>query len=207
MNGVRHLSIEAGPECTRAHEWCPVTRMGPRVATMTPRRAAALVREALSLGFTGEVGFHYYNEPTLYPGFIRAVIAEVPEARYMLWTNGDLLTPGLAALCGRIIVTDYGDLGALPEHPNLGVLPCSPDARADIYDSPRIREAATCYRPSFEVPVDCEGRIHLCCEDWRGEVPIASLAEHSTWRQRLANGTTQPPDVCRRCTSPLSSMP
>jgi hypothetical protein len=207
MNGVRHLSIEAGPECTRAHEWCPVTRMKPRVATITPQRAGEFIREALSLGFTGEVGFHYYNEPTLYPNFIRAVMEEMPEANYILWTNGDLLTPKLAAKFGRIIVTDYGDLGTLPEHPNLGVLPCVPDSRADIYDSPQIREKVTCYRPSFEVPIDCEGRIHLCCEDWRGDVQISSLAEHAMWRQRLASGTVQPPDVCRRCTSILDSMP
>ena len=211
MNGVRHLSIEAGPRCSMRHEWCPVSKMPARVATLTPEVAEVIIREALARGFTGEVGFHYYNEPTLYPDFIRRVTEAAPEARYVLWTNGAFLTDRLAARFGRIVVTDYGDLKPLPAHPNLGVIPCTPDARASIYESPEIREHIVCYRPSFEVPVDCTGRFHLCCEDWRGDVWIgdtsdipAAFTNHARYRAALASGTGGP-EVCRRCTNPVTA--
>lgn len=214
MNGVRHLSIEAGPRCSRAHEWCPVVRIGKREHVVTPRIAADLIREALRRGFTGEVGFHYYNEPTLYPDFIRRVCEAVPEARYVLWTNGDFLTPLLASRFGRIVVTDYGDVtDEVRALPSVGILPCTPDERASIYESPAVRESVTCFRPSFEVPVDCEGRFHLCCEDWRGDVVIGDVTDigaafdaHARLRAECAAGTCTA-DVCRRCTNPLPSMP
>ena len=213
MNGVRILSIEAGPKCSRAHEWCPVTRLGDRKQVMTPDIADAIIREALARGFTGEVAFHYYNEPTLYQAFIREVEARLPKVRYLLWTNGDALTQSFAELFDRIVVTDYGDLGTLPDHPCIGVIPCEPDQRASIYDSPVVRDRVVCFRPSFELPVDCEGRFHLCCEDWAGTVDMGSIDDipgafdqASVARSLLADGTDCP-DVCRRCTNPLGALP
>lgn len=175
--------------------------------------AGFIIDHCLSQGFSGWVGFHFYNEPTLYDCFIESVITQVPEAHYMLWTNGDFLTQSLADLFERIVVTDYGDLALNVAHPSLGVLPSKPDERLTIYDREPDRGWVRCARPSFELPVDCEGGVHLCCQDWRDtfgnvlEEPFVAIADRlAATRAELAQGTSSPPNVCRRCPTPIEEI-
>ena len=157
---------------------------------MTPEIAVRVADEAKALGFRGFVGFHFYNEPTLYPDFIHSVICARPELRYMLWTNGDALD-GLGELFDWVEVTDYTS----PVY----------DDRLGIYDNEPHAKAA-CYRPDVELAIDCDGGVHLCCQDWRedyGNVidePLADImARLEPVRQAAMRG--EGPDVCARCSN------
>ena len=90
MKGIRHLSIEIGPHCDRArdHIKCPAHYRKVDRALMSTERIIETIRAALELGFDGFVSFHFYNEPTLYGSRMTEVMDAVPEARYMLWSNG-----------------------------------------------------------------------------------------------------------------------
>jgi hypothetical protein len=107
------------------------------------------IKAAQSLGFEGFVGFHFYNEPTLYEDRIERVMSQV-DARYMLWSNGK--STRLHDRFEWVFVTPY-EQGA------------NFDDRMLNYEGQGWDRA--CWRPLIECPIDYSGRIALCCQDWR----------------------------------------
>ena len=154
MNGVLHLSIEIGSRCNLANEHlkCPASvRQFTDRPRLTTDRIAEIIRAAQDLGFTGFVGFHFFNEPTMYADRIAEVMDRVPDARYMLITNG------------------YGPVDkrfSWVYHSPYGTEPYPFDDRIHNYDEPPVRRAS-CWRPRVECAIDYTGMVALCCQDWR----------------------------------------
>lgn len=190
MNGVRHLSIEIGPRCTltQHHEKCPARLRVVDRPMLSTERIAQTIRSAILLGFRGFVGFHFYNEPTLYEERMAEVMDAVPEARYMLWSNGH--STGLHHRFSWVNVTSYPDAEF--------------DDRLGNYEGNGWNQA--CWRPYIECAIDYSGRVALCCQDWRMEASIADVSQSEPatalydWyrqAQRVSMGVI--PNVCRTC--------
>jgi len=193
LENIRHLSLEIGPTCNLSgiHDWCPSHRRKPLGALMPVEVIADSIIVALNLGFQGFVGFHYYNEPTLSPERIKAVMELAPEARYMLWTNGTQpVPPGFA----WVEKSAYG-LDFQGEH----------DDRTHNYET-RLRDKTECWRPFIEIPVDYAGNMHMCCQDWDGTIKIGNIVEEGfepvvrRWKE-LADSITRGSEfeVCNGC--------
>ena len=199
LAGIRHLSFEIGPRCNlaRNHGWCPAHDLVRVREPLAVETIIQSVRDALTAGFTGWVGFHYYNEPTLYQERMRAVMDAVPEARYMLWTNGTGSVPGGF---DWVVTTNYAGNGNYPY---------APDTRRDNYTSDR-RGRVECWRPMIELAFDYAGDAPLCCQDWRGDMKFGSLADEpfavvaERWLDRALKLTLgcDAPSPCRSCTGP-----
>jgi hypothetical protein len=166
---------------------------------MTTDAIAGVIRAALRMGFAGHVAFHWYNEPLLYCDRITAVMDAVPEARYLLWTNGTLIDKhaDVVARFDRVVRTAYdGD----------GNFPFAPDTRLANYGE-HLRGSVRCVRPLVEFPIDCAGNVRLCCQDWRGDTYIGNVHEGfeavaDRWlaiTRGIIDGTSCP-DVCLTCT-------
>ena len=92
-------------------------------------------------------------------------------------------------------------------HPNLSIYPAVPDNRLLNYRTQR-HPPMPCVRPKVEIPVTYQGEMRLCCQDWAGRCHIADVREHDSFAKwnHLARGVIkgEVPDVCLRCTNPLS---
>lgn len=215
LEGVRHLSLEAGPACNLAseHDWCPASVRPRSRTTLTPDVMVDVVEQAVALGFDGYVGFHYYNEPLLYLDVIRELLPHI-RCRKMLWTNGLRLTQEVADLFDWVYVTvypghDYSHLDGL-RHPRLNAVPATPDRRVSNYDGP-ARRRVVCWRPRVEVAVDHSCGVHLCCQDWAGvqgrvdEEPLEDILKRmAPALVSLMSDGMAVPDVCRTCKGPMT---
>lgn len=194
MNGILHLSIEIGPRCNLwlQHDKCPRHLMMRDRELLPVERIAEIIRTALDMGFGGYVGFHFYNEPTLYNHRIAQVIDLVPEARYMLITNG-------YAHPDERIEWVYASPYALgPNYPW--------DTRLRTYDSGQ-ENSGPCWRPMVECAIDYSGQMALCCQDWMLNASPADVSEgdiraaFEAWMARAQSVTRGIcPPVCKTCT-------
>lgn len=94
-----HVNIELNSECNRCCEYCPNSVLKRPVETMAPRTYGVVLENLRSLDYTGFLNFNWLGEPMLRSNIVQQVAAavrHVPRARACLYTNGDLMTPGLA---------------------------------------------------------------------------------------------------------------
>lgn len=225
MRYCQFLILEATCKCNLSgeHRKCPASN--PKRYDRGRRKQRLCVRSMVKIavaayrqcGFRGYVGFHYYCEPMLALPDIEKTIAavrrEVPESRFMLWTNGTLITPDNAAslrVFEKIVVTNYDnrDFGFLKNQvPDTSVIKPQLDERLTLIGQDND---APCVRPYTEFIVDNYGNVHLCCMDWRGAVQIGNVFHESlpTLAERFASirdgigGKAMSPDApaaCRRC--------
>ena len=229
MQYVTALIFEYTPACNRAneHTWCPSSSSERWAGLNTTQHLeqvdiVRLASEAWhDYGFRGLFGFHYYNEPMLYfnklMSLVSGIRAELPESRFVLWTNGDhfreYMKPDLANF-ETIMVTDYGDLDVdltIKVAPHASIVKVKRDQRkiaiAEWYAE---QETHHCFRPGTELVVDYHGNLHFCCYDWRGLSSPGNLLTSDTkecienWqRMRDAIFTAEQmkdmPIACRRC--------
>jgi hypothetical protein len=161
--------------------------------------------------FQGLIGWHYYNEPLVEMERMFRLMAEikeqVPESRFILWTNGTLLPADCErfAMFDCIVVTRYKNqsYGDLNFHPNIHIREEMFDRRMD--DLPALGNEP-CLRSFVECIVDCYGNHHPCCNDWRGESSLGNIYVDGfdeilrKWRefQEAAIVGNLPPG-CQRC--------
>lgn len=185
MRYTQFLIFEIGTECNLGdfHTKCP-NQHGDRyryVDTTRPMTDDLIVSMAVRMyrefGFRGLVGFHYYNEPLCQMArmfrLMDAIRQRVPEARFILWSNGTLLPSHQARFrqFEHIYLTDYSNLpGArvrkLRQFGNVTVCRWELDDRLTA-----VRESVRstpCHRMFTEFICDYFGNVHLCCYDWRG---------------------------------------
>lgn len=225
MNLTQLVCFEVTPYCNRGaeHALCPnahpdrwLHSAGQR--RMTNAQIVDVCHAMYGGGFDGWTAFHHYNEPLLAWPRIRNLIANirvcVPAARFLLWTNGDLLPADLEELAvfGKIVVSNYAgrDLSALHRAcRDVTVLPGNLDWRLN---PPRtgLDPEPHCLRPFLEIVFDYFGNVRTCCYDWRNETGIGNLHDTPfvelwqrwvTLRAALAAQPMQPtaPNRCLTC--------
>lgn len=229
MNLTGFLILELTDRCNLGgvHTACP-NRSPERWATLPHERTLTdeeWVRIAerfyQEFGFTGAVGFHYYNSPLIDTPrvlrVVRAIRARVPQATFCLWTNGTLLPADCSGLAifSQVHVSDYTRDGFPPRNmaalraacPRVQVHPGTLDRRLQHLTS---EHDAPCLRPFTEFIIDHFGNVHLCCYDWRGEAtmgnvlaePLERIVERFQAARAAMAGhrmTADAPAACRRC--------
>jgi hypothetical protein len=223
MEQTQYLIFEASPQCHlgRAHRWCPNTHperyaASAGLAPLTDDRILELARQAHDLGFAGLIGWHYYNEPMCAWWRIRPLMerirAAVPQARFVLWTNGAQMPTDRRELAGfeELNITDYANnRPRLPDLPGRVVWrPVVPDSR--LQPGPARVHYAPCRRMHTEMVFDYFGRVHACCHDWRGAIDLGNgqtdampelLRRWRAMRAQVAGHCMGPdaPETCLRC--------
>ena len=226
MNLEQLLIFELGDRCNLSdmHPQCPNgnPKRWDHLDTSRPLYDETIVSIAEQMyrrhGFRGLIGFHHYNEPMLSQErmfrLMNRIRARVPEARFILWTNGTKLPRSLKPLrkFDRIVVTDYGNADPRikeleAEHPGAVVYHWDLDSRLDITGP---EQTGPCARPFVEFAIDCYGNVKLCCFDWQGIGSLGNVYTHGLdeliqkWKQirRDICGermTDDAPAVCRTC--------
>lgn len=226
---VQILEFELGRECNlgQAHRTCP-NRHAERYGTLDTSRELdddtiihCAVTAYTKLGFTGLIGWIYYNEPLLQQDRMFALMGRiksaVPQVRFMLWTNGYLIPEQ----CGhydqfeQIIISGYSDMSRRGlDRLNTKHIPVrwinNPRLDDRLLQVAPADANAACLRPFVEFIIDNYGNTHLCCYDWQGQGSWGNVFHDDMhtlalrWRKMLPdiagvsmNGRA--PDVCHRC--------
>ena len=225
------LEFELGKKCNlgHVHSQCP---------NMNPERFAGLatskeldddtivncaVRAYRELGFTGLVGWIYYNEPLLQMdrmfGLMDRIKAETPKARFILWTNGMLIPEDCERFkaFSQVVVSEYNEQSRRGyERLVAAKLPASIRIIENAVLDNRLLQvepadkSKPCLRPFTEFVIDHHGNTHLCCYDWRGEAFRGNvMAEDfgelaARWRAMLPHicgdaMTAAAPQFCQDC--------
>ena len=220
MRYTQFLIFEVGTKCNLNHQQCPCYAEDryAGVDTSTELTDEMIVDIAVKmygkLGFRGLIGWHYYNEPMVYRERVRRLMGmikeRVPEARFILWTNGQLLN-GHNDLAGfeMVRITDY-------EGKNYGwTVEAAPDVHVNRWKLDKRLNAeskpneARCRRMFTEFVVDFYGNVHACCIDWRGQIKIGNVCKDPIEdvvdkfidiRMSMAyTMDSDTPDVCKKC--------
>jgi 2-deoxy-scyllo-inosamine dehydrogenase (SAM-dependent) len=192
-----------------------------------------LVTQLSVARFRGRFTYHHYNEPLLNSGLERLVAiakASLPDARHVIYTSGDHLTTAryealLAAGVDAFVVTDHGGRSlTAPVKRATGFLAALRQKRVrlrrfgpmtSLFDRGGLvtvanpRHHSFCAYPAYELVVDVNGNVILCCNDFFGEYKFGNVLHESVvsiWtspamtqvRRRLRSGHFDLP-ICRAC--------
>jgi len=188
------LQFELGTECNLAdqHDRCP-NRSPLRYAGLDTSHElddhtiiGLAVQAYRDLGFTGFVGWIYYNEPLLQAdrmfSLMERIKAEAPQARFILWTNGTLMPEECErfAQFEQIIVSGYNEQSyrgrerLLAKKINLRYMD-KPELDGRLHQITPADASAPCFRPFVEFIIDNYGNTHLCCYDWQGKSTFGNV--------------------------------
>ena len=229
MDTMQILILEVGEKCNlgKIHPKCPTMIRPQNGAPLTDDKIIALAIKAYEEHhFQGLIGWHFYNEPTLQIQRILALMERirerVPASRFLLWSNGTIPCddPRMAMFSVGYISDYFHNEPLLRKRfsaiKNLVI-------GTPVFDARMIGPVGKtnhqrCLRPLIEMPVDAFGSVHICCQDWKGEIPVGNVWSN-TWEEILANrmaimkkvcGTVMAddaPDRCLRCAGRVSSLP
>ncbi|HUC85341.1 MAG TPA: glycosyltransferase, partial [Candidatus Acidoferrales bacterium] len=176
--------------------------------------------------FQGLVGWHFYNEPMLQINRILSLMerirARVPAARFLLWSNGTIpCNDPRMTMFSLANVSDYFNNEPLLRKRFNALKNLNIGSRVfdDRLTSPMgAASKKRCLRPLVEIPVDGFGNVHLCCQDWKNEIPMGNVWSTS-WEEILANRraimgkicgpvmSDDAPDRCLKCAGRLDGLP
>ena len=223
MHLTQILAIELTTACNlgKEHPACP--NMDPEryklvdtTRALTDEKIVEVVRDAYEKHrFTGAVAWHYYNEPLCAKERMLALMerikALVPAARFLLWTNGELIPAQCDFLNAFDFcwITDYKgnqDFKHVKRRiRRTRVVRWQLDERIDPTGPKSLKP---CGRPFSEFIIDHFGNVHICCIDWRGVVQVGNVWDDSLesilprWaaiRDACVFDMAKAPDFCQCC--------
>lgn len=225
------ITFEIGVGCnlSKIHSACPINtrEYDEQFGPLTVDKIIASIEDAQKLNFDGYFGFHHYNEPLMYLSRILEVIEGKPDAKYLLWSNGLLLSRDIRKneflnKFEKVMITQYFEkdrnfFAQLCEmYPNIHILKGDLDDRLDAYERDWYNEVG-CKRVFFEMPIDHYGNVQLCTLDWNNSHKIGNINDTSfkdvvlseAYQTLLRNASQQKlldrhscPEVCKNCNSP-----
>jgi len=229
LSVVQTLNFELGSDCNLKHVHIKCPNMHPeryqRVDTRQQLTDDAIVGTASAAyrcyGFTGFVGWIFYNEPLLQEERMFRLMSRIrgktPKSRFMLWTNGTLI-PERCAEYERfetIIVSGYGEHSrrGYDRLVSAGIAALYMDATGlddRLHNIAAANDRSRCVRPFLEMIVDNYGNTRLCCHDWQGRASYGNIMSHGLdklahrWHGMLEDicgteMTETAPELCRSC--------
>jgi hypothetical protein len=221
MKYTQFLVLEIGATCNLAaeHSQCPAHRrhdpVSAATAPLTPLTDDMIVHLATTAywdhGFRGLVAFHFYNEPMVEADRMFSVMGRirgrVPESRFLLWTNGSIRpNDPRTGMFEQIHCTDYNNLEEIlrPYFEQFQPRVLSifrPQFDGRVTHPTGMLHHTRCLRPLIELCIDHYGTAHLCCQDWRGDIPLGNV-----WTDGLAGVLVKRLAVLRTVCGPIMSV-
>lgn len=96
FNWINYIEVEISSLCNRKCDYCPSSKAGRNRELLKKDLFIKILNQLEEIEYAGSLAFHQYNEPLLeYENLIDCVrLAReiIPNARLILYTNGDYLT-------------------------------------------------------------------------------------------------------------------
>jgi len=199
----RDILIETCSYCNRRCPDCPVCKY-PREVEMhlDDFLFDRIVRELCSLGFSGRIGLHFFNEPLADDSIVEKVKKlrrYVPRSSIEINSNGDYLNLKLLrdlyeSGLSKLFVTAYCKetfwrvKGLLDQcRGREGKIVTCREAplfignRAGSLNNVVLHETlrANCFLPSYQIVVNYMGDVVLCCNDFYGRINFGNVSDRS----------------------------
>lgn len=225
FNKTKRISLELSNLCNYAmiHKKCPLNRI--KNGKILPSRIVYHILETCQkYDFQGHIAFHTYNEPGIDPRlmmFIKKARERLPKSKLILQTNGYYLDQGLAEeyeKTGLSILrisayseAEYKRLSKIKLNIPVTVQKMVLDNRLGLYSQAKIiNSKQACHAPFNEVIVTNEGRISLCCLEWKRRHLFGDLNKETFEKamrdkrmlavyDNLSHGRRKF-EICKRCT-------
>lgn len=230
LKDTDRVVLELSNICNLAycHKECPASLVKPEERRVLPTRIARHVIETLgALAYKGYITFYGYSEPLIDPRLqtlIEFARVACPGAKPSITTNGFMLTEGMleeltAAGLAYCRVSAYGK----PEYDRLmkvkagARIPVSVRLmggdkwrhRIEDYEAPKRGFKDPCFSPLIDIRVLVDGRVGLCCVDYKNLHTFGDLKTGS-FEDVLRSGRLQALteelksgkrtlDLCQRC--------
>ena len=220
---TNRISIELSNLCNYSmiHKKCPINKI--KAPIILPSKIFySIINTIKKFSFSGKIAFHTYNEPLIDPRlfkFIEDAKKSCPSCKIYICTNGYYLDQIMAEElfsigANEIHVSAYSDremerLSKINVDIPFSVERMNLDNRLNFYDGPKKKYSKPCHAPLNEIIVTREGKISLCCLDWKREYIFGDLhyqnlegilkegKMHSLY-EKLSNGE-RTLNLCRRC--------
>lgn len=186
----RAIQIETLGYCNLSCSFCPTNQIKMPKGRMTDALFNSLIAQ---LGeFDGTIGLYLRNEPFLDKRIVRFARKAHSEtqARIVIQTNGVLLTEELAddlSEVAHIQINDYSGSKELrrlapvmKRHGIIGIDRSNPrglsNRAGNLPGAGTLSQPlrAFCVRPFEQLYVAFDGRVVLCCQDWKLEVEMGN---------------------------------
>jgi radical SAM protein with 4Fe4S-binding SPASM domain len=225
------VAVETSTHCHRRCSYCPVAKDPKPKRFIEPSVLNRIVEDLAEMKFSGRFAYHHYNEPLLNRGLERLVATArtaLPRATHVIYTSGDHLTADRhaslrAAGINEFVVTDHGPLHGAARDPaaeaefrsRAGVRYRKMGEAAALFNRGGLiermhpRTHRRCYYPAYEIVIDIEGNVIMCCNDYYGEAKFGNVMNSKLadiWssaalvetRRNLARGRFES-RLCRAC--------
>lgn len=234
------IHIETHSLCNRKCRYCPVTYYPREKLEMPQEVFYKIIDQLAERNYKKMIGLYWYNEPMMdkrLPEFIRYARNKCPESHIFFASNGDLLDMDIfkkliKAGLSRIYITQYDKEMA----ENLSKLLSGLDEtdRKYIYITKlryvynrtgALKELQIqkplklkCKRPFFEMRIDAEGKVLLCCNDYFRKEIMGDVTKENVFdiwtksrfkeiRAELKKGNRRKIGICSRCDFPFEKYP
>lgn len=223
IKDLRHVYFEISNLCVYSaiHPKCPVSLQKTK-KILSSKIVKKVIKELGNNKYEGFIAFHRYNEPLGDPRlfeFISYVKTHCPKAMVRILTNGFYLTQEIVDDFkeSKIEVLEVSGYG-MKEYRRLKKLKATfPyrvfyaifDDRKSLYEKKKINLSKPCYAQINDITINCEGKLGLCCLDWKnkhifGDLEKTSLKKilNSNFFLETYKNLTQGRrtlDLCSRC--------
>ena len=220
---IQRISFELSNICNYSfcHKKCPASKVTMR-KTLPTFVVRKILMELATIGYSGAIAFHRYNEPLIDPrlfSLIQLVKETCPQSKILVLTNGFYLTQQMADDLGDLDIwvlavsayskSEFSRLSKIQTSLPYKVFYSVLDNREDIYTSRPLDLNAACLAPLRDLTINVDGNVCLCCMDWQnrhefGDVSHQTLTEiiNSSSCLEVAkelNRSVRRLDICRRC--------
>ncbi len=222
--------IETYGYCNRSCEFCFNNPKFPQreKGVMSEEMWKKIIDELSHLRYKGRISPHFYGEPLLdkrLAKFISYARTGCPDSYILIDTNGDYLNENLikrliSSGVNKFFVTSYDE--SIPDHLRLlrNKFPANISLRSHldfkkVNRSGKIFDVKTvcdkiCYNPTFQLIIDWQGDVLLCCMDYYKEVTFGNVKDCrilDIWsndrlqnnRIQLRKGNRESISICKYC--------
>lgn len=110
-NSVYYIELEISSLCNRHCSYCPQSVISRKRELLPINIFEKVMKELKTIEFDGGIAFHQFNEPLLELNHlcecIKCARKYLPNARLVLYTNGDLLNPRLCKLLKKLGIDKF----------------------------------------------------------------------------------------------------
>lgn len=223
LREIRQVFFELSNLCvySHLHPRCPVSLQKTK-KVLSSKVVKKVLDELGEHNYKGFIAFHRYNEPLIDPRLFELISyakSHCPKAMVRILTNGfylhqaivdELYTLDIESLeVSSYFPEEYKRLTKLKVKFPYKVFNSILDMRLSLYDRKKLNLPKPCYAQINDITINCEGKLSLCCLDWKnkhtfGNLERDSLKEIISSRKfisvyrNLAKGKRKL-DLCSRC--------
>ena len=197
---TNRVSFELSNICnlSKCHYKCPLSKCKKEKQVLPLKIIKKVLAELKENNYEGMISFHTYNEPLIDPRlfYIVSLVKEyLPKSELYLLTNGFYLTQDIANELVEIGIDRLDTTAYSNEDYDRAVnikvnIPYSVfytpkveclDDRLELYDeeSSKDNKIKPCYNPLNELTITFDGKIDLCCFDWKREHVYGDLSNQT----------------------------